>query len=91
MQITLKPAGDYFKFRLSNRENFLTKFRLNNSTTCTRKWSQCAMMNAKVSGKGNDWPNPALVTTIDLLRMKKNSMIEVVVTVWLKLYPNCIM
>lgn len=29
------------------------------------------MMNAKVSGKGNDWPNPPLVTTIDLLRMKK--------------------
>lgn len=51
----------------------------------------CAMINAKVSGKGNDWPNPALVTTINLLRMKKNSMIEVVVTVWLKFYPNCIM
>lgn len=49
------------------------------------------MINAKVSGKGNDWPNSALVTTINLLRMKKNSMIEVVVTVWLKFYPNCIM
>lgn len=48
------------------------------------------MVNAKVSGKGNDWPNPAPVTTIDLLRMKTNSMIEVVVTVWRKLYPNCI-